>query len=117
MPNEIRNNPENAIMLYYCINIKPWHDAARRAVAEFNEQHPDKRLKERESKKLWNLCFESKNSQQNIELKIKQQPYIDGFRTHLKGPNLDKEDTLHTPDTIYKTIRHRLFNHLAKKEI
>ncbi len=63
-------NLKNQLMFYYAARIQPWHIAARQAVAKFNKQYPDQKLKELECEKLWNLHFQSQNPEQNIELKM-----------------------------------------------
>lgn len=109
-------NFKNQLIYYYVAHIQPWHQAARTAVATFNQQCPDKKLKEQETEKLFNLHFQSENSEQNIKLKIKQQPHFDAFQVKLKGLNLDKDHTSLTPETMHQAIYNMLINHVGKQK-
>ena len=109
---KILDNPTQAIALYFAVKIHPWHYAARQAVTDFNKQYPDKKLKEKEHNKLYNIYFESKHPQQNIELKVKQQPHLDAFRACLQGPTFNKEHSSLTPETLRVAIYNMLINHV-----
>lgn len=115
LPSAFTANPSSAIAAYFTANIRPWHDAARQAIQTFNQHNPDKKLREQDCEKVSDLRFTSKNSEQKIELKIKQQQHLDAFRVKLEGPDLHKEHTSLTPETFATAIYHMLSNHVAQK--